>query len=702
MAKKVPALFRKPIPKEKFEKKYIKYIEQKADKEFLYSVFELQDSVYVLCADIEDKQKQKKLSLLAKAIKQNRKLPVKIIPLAALCLIVAALVVFFTVFLNPLLENAMERGLENVFEARVEINGFNANLLKFNISINSISIANRDKPMTNLFQMDKTVIRLLPNAVLRGKIYIEEIRADAIRFGTPRTISGALPEYELKRLAEAKKQKEKDAGPPLIDFQNFDAAALLDREYEKLQSVKVYNDILAFYDSSVETWKHRVDDVKIQADTLKNSAQTIMNFNINSIDVKNPADIKKITDLIRDGKIAMDNVQKAADTATELVNGVQADVKTAQTLQKNARNAITEDTNRFKSYFDFSGGGYHEILDPIIKDILSDQAEVYIAYGERALEVLEKVKASSQSIAEKTKDEKPKVEKYKGRDVLYPSRQYPKFYLGILASDWTAGNTHWAFDLRDVSSNPDLTAKPVSLKVNFNETVGEKRYVNFNGRADLRSSVNELFNTEIAGGNLAVNFENKFEQLGIGGFTGVADLKISASGGRDGSIGAGIDSHVAHAAINEAQGTIATAIASAVSQVPAIDLGLVYRKEGNGGDSKFNINTNIGDIILASLKKMAAEYAKQGIALLEKQLRERLTPLINESIVSQENLNDIFALAKGDQSALTSLKNSLQVKINEMEKKANDKLDEAKEQAKDAAKDKTKDLLKNSGLNLKF
>jgi uncharacterized protein (TIGR03545 family) len=694
MSKKIPSIFKKPIPEKKFEKHYARLLEQPADKEFLYNIFELKDSFYTLKEDPEnetDKKRLKKLNSLAKDIKANRALPVKIIPLALTGVLAAGLVLLFTVLLNPILENVIERGLENVFEARVDINGFNLSLIRFNISFNSLTIANRDKPMTNLVQMDRAVIKLLPNAVLRGKIYIEQIRADALQFGTERTISGALPKIAASKpepVPVAAKQTESTT-PPLVDFQNFDAAALLEREYDKLQSVKVYNDLTDFYNSSVEDWTDRADDVKKKADGLRERGQTLLNFNIAGLDIKNPADIKKVTDFIRDGKTMVDEVKSAVNTANDIVNKIQDDVNTANNIQKAARDSVSEDIKHLRSYFDFSGGGYHQLLDPVIEEVLSTEAKIYIDYGMLALGVLEKIKNAAGSInTEKKVEEKKPV--YKGRDVIYPSRLYPKFYLGVLASDWTIQKTHWAFDLRDVSSNPEITAKPVSLKIDFNETEGSKRYINFSGRADMRSSVNELFFADISGGNIPLNFKNDFEALGISGFTGNTTVTVHAGGTRDGGITAGASSVITNARLEDPGNSIAIALAQAFGEVSAVNVSALYTQEG--GVSDFDIETNIGDIILSALRKAMAEYAEKGIALLEKQLREKLTPLIAKANISQEDLNSLLALAKGDRSALTNLQSSLQNKIDEAEKKARGTVDEIKAQAQEKAQEKVDEI----------
>jgi hypothetical protein len=91
------------------------------------------------------------------------------------------------------LERALEAALEAVFDARSDVDNFKLRLLGFSVGIDRLTVADRDDPMRNLFQTDRLRFRLRPQAVLQGKVYIEEIRADSMLFGTERTVSGALP-----------------------------------------------------------------------------------------------------------------------------------------------------------------------------------------------------------------------------------------------------------------------------------------------------------------------------------------------------------------------------------------------------------------------------------------------------------------------------------------------------------------------------
>jgi hypothetical protein len=222
---KAPGKLRKPIKEKKFNKRFLKYIEQPDDKQWFSSQFELKEGKYHIREGL-DKKDVKKLKGLLGAIANNRKGPIRLFPLALAGIVIGGIVVFFAIFANPLLERALELGLEAAFEAKSDVDNLRISVFDFSIDIGGITVANRDRPMRNLFEMGKIRIKLRPEAVLRGKVYIEEIRADTIRFATPRTVSGAIP----RRPAKVKPEKTRVEGPPLVDLQNFDAMGLLNVE----------------------------------------------------------------------------------------------------------------------------------------------------------------------------------------------------------------------------------------------------------------------------------------------------------------------------------------------------------------------------------------------------------------------------------------------------------------------------------------
>ncbi|MDR2516340.1 MAG: hypothetical protein LBC88_03040 [Spirochaetaceae bacterium] len=684
MTRKPPALFRKPVRENLFEKRLLRYLEQPADRKFLASCFTLRDGTYTFTGEVTA-ETAKKLAALAKAIRANRKFPVRMLPFAALAAALAGLFVFFTVFLNPMLENALERGLETVFQARVTIDRFRLSLIRFTVGLEHITIADRDEPMRNLIEMGRTGITLNPRAVLRGKIYIEEIRADALRFGTPRTVSGALPAHRAK----AKTAPPERELPPVIDLARFDAGALLNRELGKLRSPALYDEAASFYAATIAAWNTRAEEGRRRLVEIEAAARPFITFNVNSINVRDPASLERARQLAADARNAVETLRAAVDTANGVAAGLGADIDAARLLEAHARSAVEADFARLKSYIDLQGGAaYREIIEPLIGDLLTAQGREYIRYGERALEALEQVRALG---ARLPKTQKPAAPAFRGRTVTFPSRAYPFFYLRTLASDFTLNGWNWAFELGDISSDPDMTGKPARLHFSLAETEGPRRNAALAASADFRRTAPERFGVTVTGANFPVTVTDPLPAIGIGAFRGNMAFSLESRGGTGGAFTLGGSVDLRDPAIEDARGTIAGAIAGAAAETDAITLGIGFSHSASGANS-LTVTANIVSLIMNALERAARLYAAKAIAELERTLRGYIDSYTN-GLIPREDLDNLFALARGDAAALTRLQGSLQARIDEIEGKIRGAADEAVDEAKrrlDAAEAETR------------
>jgi uncharacterized protein (TIGR03545 family) len=673
--------FKNPVKEKKFEKYYVNYIEHPKDREFFIDCFEKRENEYILRGNLT-KQEAKKLKEILKWVKKNHKGSIKIVPLLFAAAAAAAVVIFFTTFANPLLGRALEKGLEAVFEAKSDVRNFRLSLLKFRISIGSVTVANRDAPMKNLFELGRIELRMKPEAVLRGKVYIEEIRADDMRFGTERKVSGALPNRQLRE----KKQKEKSGNnaPPLIDLANFDAMALLNQEFDKLSTPKLYDEAIDVYNTTLVKWQGQVDSARTKVNELQTASQPLINMNAN-----NMRDLDTIRKTVQDINNMITTVQSAADETRNMVRGIETDVNTARQLEQNARNAINDDINLLKSYIDLGSGAAFAALEPFIRDILDDSVEMYIDYGLRALEALEKIKELADTkLPANSKDAKQKKQRavvFKGRDVAFPVTSYPSFYLGILASDFTLDGWNWSFDLRDVSSNPDLTGQPVTLALGAKETGGTlNRNAAFKGSADFRTNPAEKFSAFVNGGGFPVSLGDQMKAVGINGFSGAADFSLNLTGYNNGGVSAGGDVKINQARLIDPRGTIAEAAATAISEAGRIELGVQYIYNTDGKD-EFSINTNIADLINRALRRTVEAYAQKAMAEIERVLREKISQYIDGKFVSKEQVDALLAMARGDMTAVEQMRTSLTNKRNEFEQRINAMANEAAQQARQEA-----------------
>ncbi|MCL2410379.1 MAG: hypothetical protein FWC97_01930 [Treponema sp.] len=673
---KIPSIFKKPIKKKAFENNFAKLIEHPADKKFFTACFELktitvkgkETECYVIRSDI-NKESANKLKSLLKVIKLNRKGTINYVPLVFASIVVSAAVLFFIIFANPLLGRAMEMGLESVFEARADVNNFRFSLIDFEVSMTGITVANRDRPMTNLFDMGRTVISLRPEAVLRGKIYIEEIRADTIRFGTPRTVSGALP-FRPPRERTPTPPRET---PPLVNLQNFDAMALLNQEFERLSSPRIFNEAIDTYNEIVTTWQGNIDATITQTEELRTAALELQNFNVSDLNLFDPETINVIRRTITDVNNLITTAQTAGEHAVSLVSGIEADIATAVQLEANARNAITDDLNHFRSFIDLSSGTAFGILESVLGDILTDAAREYIEYGLIALEALQKIKTIADDIPRNERPPREERSVFRGRNVSYNVVNFPSFYLGVLTSDFTLNSWNWAVDLRNVSSNPNFTAhspyanNPARLRLAFSEVGGNlNRDVAFNGIADFRTHAAERFNTEVNATGFPISLGAMLSNIGINGFSGESNFGVSLAGLPNGNITTRANILINESSLFEPYGTIANAIDTAIRQADNVNLG-VQHIFNVGRSDEFSLTSNIHNLFAQALEQTVRAYAARAMEEIERVLRQRIDEFIDGRFDSREQVDQLLAIARGDRELINQIGQNLTDKRSEFE-----------------------------------
>jgi uncharacterized protein (TIGR03545 family) len=593
------------------------------------------------------------------------------IPLAFAGFVTGCFIVFFTVFANPLLGRATEKALEGMFDARADVQNFRLNVFRFFVSIDRVAVADRDKPMTNLFEVEKPLISLNPAALLRGSIYINELSAASIRLGTPRTVSGALP----AKPAKAKPERPKSETPPLIDLKNFDVMALFNREYEKLNTPRLYDEAIAAYNEMLEKYQGQAELTGTQNSQLQELSQPLLAINASAL-----RDVQIITRTVQDTTALVNTVQVTAENVTQLLRGLEADIKLAQALEQSARTALTDDINRLKSYADIGSGAAFAALEPSIREILSDTGEKYLSYGIRVLEVLERLTADKRAL-----------------DLTEPARAgtvqvYPKFYLGRIASDFTLDNRNWVFDMRHISSDPDITGDPVTLALDFTEDGSAyQRQAGFRGKADFRANPGvvtqqERFSAVANGSGFPLALGDQLSAAGINGMTGLTSFSINLSGDSDGSASGSGDLRITQAQISRPTGTLAEAVDTAVRQAENITLNIQYAHWTDRG-YEFKLTTNITNLIAGALRVAAEEYAIKAMDEIEKLLREYTAQYIDGRFASKDGVDALFRIMRGHMAAIDQLKNSLNTKKTELEQQVKAAAGQAARQVTDGLRE---------------
>ncbi len=656
-APKLGKLFRKPLSEADFQKKILKAIEQPQDREFLSASFEAKEGVMVPKAGLDAKAAAR-IGKLGKTILANRGL-LKAGPLLASTLVAGGVAVYGVFFLNSSLERLIELALESVFEARADVIGLRFDPVEMDFSMSGLTIADRDAPMTNLVETGRIALNLNPEALLLGRVHIEEASVSTIALGTPRSFPGSLP-GKAPKPAEAK--PEGPSGPPLVDLAAFDANALLERELDKLSAPDAWTDAGTAYDDAKAEWTARIDASRLAVSRMKESSRAALAIE--------PAKIATAADAaaaIAKVKEAIDATKAASTEALAVAGGVAADIETARSLERAAREALSSDLAYLLSLVDFRSGAAMGMLEPVLREVLSSKAETALYYGRRALEAALKIRELALKSRPDSSEDSAVLddEVSNGRDIHFKSL-WPVFRLDRLAASFRSGDAEWSAILEFVSTDPDLVPGATALSLGWKRTPSA---IEAKAVADLRTSSSDAFAVRFSVGSVPFKLTDQLSSLGLDGLAGLADISGSVAGPKAGGFLATVDARASGLEVLGSSGTIGTIVSDALGRAEVLDADLEWSAVPGGKDS-FRAATNVDELIASALADLAAKYATKARNDIEQAVSawaaDSLAPLLG----SKSAVDGLLGAARGDEKAVGEIKTGLDRKLADLEARA--------------------------------
>ena len=209
----LPKRFSKAYTEKQLKSKIGKHVYIPKDREWILSLFKKTDktdkkgnALYEIPESTELIKKEfKHLKLIDKEIKSHKG-RVKWLPLVAAVSFLVLIGIGFVSCKNIIIKRVLEETFETLFGARCDISSVNLKLLNASFRIDDMQIANKRKPMKNLFQVDSIVLDFNLTQLLCKRVISDEISINGIQINTNRKYSGEL---KGKRAAQRRAREEK-------------------------------------------------------------------------------------------------------------------------------------------------------------------------------------------------------------------------------------------------------------------------------------------------------------------------------------------------------------------------------------------------------------------------------------------------------------------------------------------------------------
>jgi len=523
----------------------------------------------------------------------------------------AVLTLLIVLFLDPFLKWAIIKAGQGVFGARVNIEAVKTKLLKGRMSIRGLQVADKSKPMQNLFQWGDAVFDFRPVPLLEKKVVIEEASLTGLKFGAPRKTSGALtweekqPGFVGKAVSHMQSQVEKIALDKVSEAkERYNPKEALDPK--NLQTLQAADRAKAQLQAAPQQVQQQIDKLNAQqrAADFQKRAQALGSKDTSAAGIAQK--LSEVNALTKELQAFRKDVEDTQHTVIDQIKNAQAQVE-------EVKKAREEDWKALKSRF---------ALPTLDKASMARAlfGPAAVQWGERLFNGVHMVRSH---MPPKPKSPPPPP-RGRARIIEFPrTHDVPRFLLEkALVSGEVGQDKPFGFSgtITGITTNPPLYGKPATI--DLAGTQGPRSF-NLKGMLDHTHDIPaESLEATYNGFSLSNTSFGQSDSLAIGLTQGEgrAQGRVAIKGdtleghialqGNNLSVDPKIDLKSNSAIAQRAVKNITGSLASVKSMTVGIGL------SGTLDAPKLDIDSNIGSIVADALKSaLGAEIAEQEKAL---------------------------------------------------------------------------------------
>ncbi len=615
--------------------------------------------------------------------------------------LIVALFVFFgltflyTKFLfDHNLKSGLEWSLTKIHGAEVNIKDLTTSFINADLEINKVEVTNKEGPTQNILQIGTIKFKLLWDALLRGKIVIDESSIKQISLYTTRNSPGIiLPKSEEgiiesnETLKEGKDQalsvvKEKFNQNALGDIATLldgtDAKTYTNDLKETLATEKKIKEIETLVDNKEKEWDLRIKSLP-KEDEFKSLIDKVKNTKIDKNPLTAAKQIKELSQNVKEGN-------EKVKQYTEAVKNLEADIKTVENQYKSIDSIINEDIKSLESRFNIPEIDATSLSIAFFSKMLGQKEEDVKKYVGLAQEYLPKKENVTKNKEEQIK---PKA-RGEGVDIKFPvTIGYPKFWLKkSTISSQSTKESGFSGDLSgtltNVTDDPSFIKKPASLEVTGNFPKQGFSGVNLvlNANHHLKE-VNETLDFSIQ--NYPVKGIKLSDSSKVGITMAQANSQLKLSGRHDSQgvlLSLRNDFKQAQFDIQSSSEKTKELLNDVLKDINSAYLSA--KASGALASLKWDINSNIGSQIAQSLKSVLQNKINN--------LKQKLRNSVEDKINSQKS-----ALKE----KISKLESQYKGKINSEKSKAEEKVKELTDSLSSKSKEKSNKVLDDGKKKLK-
>jgi len=381
---------------------------------------------------------------------------------------------------DSMLEGLVEKSLQVVAGARVEVDNFHFSLLNMECSWSRLQIANKNNPWYNIIETGRTSFDVETRPLFWRKIIIREMAVENAMSGTKRTTDGRIrkPSDEKKAdgdglVTRAKQALEEQLGElPVFDLKGLSKKINVDSlvDIDKLASVQGYEQLKVNADSSLDYWKS-----ELQPDVYEKRVSELEQ-KVKSLKIDGVKDLTTLTNSLKNLNDIYTEVTSLKKEVNTKYSSVKTTYDTLQTQLKNMRQRLNQDIEQAQKLAKLQSIDIKDVSMLLFGEPAVAQFEKIMEYVSLARKYL----PTAQKVTGKKKEEK--TPRYRGQDIHFPFRyRYPEFLIKKIkfSAATAAGDTSKAYflagNLNGLTSQPAVFNNPTRFDVGV-EKIGGRQY----------------------------------------------------------------------------------------------------------------------------------------------------------------------------------------------------------------------------------
>ncbi len=641
--KRLPKIFRKELKEKKWQAKIVKKVHLPKDREFIQNLYSQGADGKMTLREELTPGERKRLLALNKVIRKNRGTLVGW-KLGLLGILVGGVTVFNLLFKNLLIEKGFERGVGKILGSDVDLQSPQLFLLKGRFDSAGLVIQSPERPNKNLFDLGQSAFQFNLPEVTRRRFHIEEMTILNFRLNTPRA-GGELPTSSTP---------QKSTGQSLLAMPTIDPQALFDKATGELQSIKHIEGLNEQAEALRDYWEEFPKE-KWEEDigTLENDIKKLTE------DIQSVNSLEETLSFGKDSQALYSKVQTLRKEALAVQDRFNQDRAALTQGIKTGRELVKADTAYLQKLMGLpQGGGDENLLSSILEGMVREAIAPILAELKPLIDISRKLEQQREG---KKKEEKPPLQRAKGRFISYPSPQRPTVL--VKKFEFQGGDDYSGYYtvlLRDLSSEPENWYRPTDLQGTWD---WRGRQITLEGTWDRRREATRPLSLTLASPMNPFQSQKGIPQLGVGALGGM--LSFEGEGYQEeGVFNSRYTFSFSDVEIKDFQGpALAQTLWEGVARsLKNFEVGLTMGIEG-GELKDLRVKSDLDRVIKESFGSLIQDMARQNTEVLQDYINAQLAEQFGENWIDQgmvdglgesivtlvegtENLEDQLALAE--------------------------------------------------------